>query len=205
MLLAALWDFPFFGTIIPWLLRLLDRTATVSFGNFLCSALFSVRTPLRQMVVVGMAAAAHMPLLSAPPLLSLAALDEQSAIFTTVELLRGHSAVGDIDLLTQAVWERQKIHPPLLGNQIALPHARTVAVTEIVFAVSRLFEPVPFGPEKIPVRLLFLFGVPPHRISEYLAATALLVRLLRDPDRSAALLSCADPGEFLAILNTKMA
>lgn len=146
-----------------------------------------------------------MPVLSVPPILALEATDERTAIFDTVALLRGHVWVRDAGLLAKAVWERQQIHPPLLGDQIALPHARTAAVQELVFAAARLVVPVSFGPEKLPVRLLFLFGVPRHRITEYLGATAQLVRILRDPARCAALLSAANEAEFLTALGATIA
>lgn len=146
-----------------------------------------------------------LPPLSVAPALQLAAANEQEAVMKTVGLVQGLREVGDFPAFAEAVWERQLINPPLLGDGIALPHARTPAVSEIVFAVSRLHSPVGFGPEAKPVRLLFLFGVPPQRISEYLATTAALVRRLRDPKLVTDLLEAKEEPDFLDLLGTTLA
>ena len=130
----------------------------------------------------------------APVTLGLAAFSETAAIEEVASLLAGHPAVPDHGRFVQAVLERQKENPPLLGSGVALPHARTPAVKEIVFAAARCREPVLFG--QTPVRLVFLFGVPPHRIAEYLAMTAFLARRLRDPAVLESLLQAPDEASF---------
>ena len=92
--------------------------------------------------------------------------------------------------------ERQKLQVPLLENGVALPHARTTAVTEIVAVIGRCQEPVAFGPDKVPVRLVFLYGVPLHYIREYLAVVAQLTRSLRTPGTLDALLAAEDDASF---------
>lgn len=135
--------------------------------------------------------------LDAPPLLDLEAADEVAAITLTAELLTGHAQVRDEAGFLAAVLERQRINPPVLGSGIALPHARTPLVGEIICAVARCKEPVAFGPETVPVRLIFLFGIPPHRITDYLAATAALVKRLRRPDVIEGLLAAETNEDFL--------
>lgn len=135
--------------------------------------------------------------LDAPPLLDLRAVDEEGAITRVAALLKGHARVADEAGLLAAVLERQRIQPPMLGNGVALPHARTPLVDEIVCVAARCVEPVVFGPDATPVRLIFLFGIPPHRISEYLALTAGLVRRLRQPEVMDGLLGAETEEGFL--------
>lgn len=130
----------------------------------------------------------------APVLLSLKQDSEAVVIGEVAGLLTGNPAVTDEERFLEAVLERQRENPPLLGSGVALPHARTTAVKEIVFAAARCAEPVMFG--QTPIRLVFLFGVPPHRIAEYLALTAFLARRLRDPQVLAALLEAEDSDAF---------
>lgn len=137
---------------------------------------------------------------NAPIILDLEAPDERSAILAVAELLKGHSDVTDHEAFTAAVLERQKINPPLLGNGIAMPHARTPMVKEVVFAVARCRKSIPFGEHDAPVQLIFLYGIPPHRVSEHLATTAALARRLRDPAVVAALLEADDATDFFAKL-----
>ena len=138
--------------------------------------------------------------LNAPPLLDLDALTENEVITRTAGLLDGCPEITNYQGFLDAVLDRQRINPPILGNLAALPHARTPLVKEIVFVAARCSAPVAFGPELKPVRLVFLFGVPPHRISEYLAATAALVRRLREPAFIEKLLTVETAAEFSDLL-----
>lgn len=137
---------------------------------------------------------------NAPIILDLDASNEHDAIRAVADLLKGHSDVTDHDAFLAAVLERQKINPPLLGNGIALPHARTSVVKEVVFAVARCRQAIPFGEVGAPVRLIFLYGIPPHRVSEHLATTAALARRLRDPAIVESLLKAEDATHFFALL-----
>ncbi len=135
--------------------------------------------------------------LDAPPLLDLADADEVTSITRTADLLSGCAKVKNGRAFLEAVLERQRINPPVLGSGVALPHARTPWVDEIVCVASRCLVPVAFGPEQVPVRLIFLFGIPPHRITEYLAITAALVKRLRNPDVIDGLLKADTVEDFL--------
>ncbi len=136
-------------------------------------------------------------ILDAPPLLDLDAPDEVAAITHVAALLKGHAHVRDQAGFLAATLERQRVNPPVLGSGIALPHARTQLVDEIVCVAARCKEAVPFGPEAVPVRLIFLFGIPPHRITEYLASVASLLKRLRHPEVIDGLLHAESGGDFL--------
>jgi mannitol/fructose-specific phosphotransferase system IIA component (Ntr-type) len=134
----------------------------------------------------------------APISLDLEASGEEQAIRAVAALLTGKAGIRDEAAFIGSVLERQKINPPLLGNGIALPHARTGAVSEIVFAVARCRAPVAFSGAA--VSLVFLFGAPPDRIAEYLAMTAALARRLRDPRVVEGLMAAPDEDSFRSIL-----
>jgi mannitol/fructose-specific phosphotransferase system IIA component (Ntr-type) len=141
-----------------------------------------------------------LPRFSAPPVVDLEAKDETDAIRKVAALLKGNPDITDQAVFVAAVEERQRLNPPLLGDGIALPHARTPAVKEIVFTAARLKEAVAFGADKLPVKLIFLFGVPPSRIGEYLTATAALARCLRNAATVARLLAAEGEADFRACL-----
>lgn len=138
----------------------------------------------------------------APPLLSLAAINEEEALVKMAALLNGHPEVNDSDEFLAAIVARQKVNPPLLGSGVALPHARTSAVREMVCVAGRSTQEILFGPEEIPVRLIFMFGVPPHQISSYLALTASLARRLRSSATIAGLLAADSSDDFLDLLQS---
>jgi len=128
--------------------------------------------------------------------LGVEATTEDGVITELIRELAGCPEVRDVAELHRAVLARQKLQTPLLGEGVALPHARTPAVTEIVMAIGRCPAPVAFGPEKEPVRLVFLYGVPAHCISEYLAAVAQLARALKKTGTIEALLAAPDEASF---------
>jgi len=138
---------------------------------------------------------------NAPLILDLEAATEHEAIRAVCGLLNGNPDVKDVVRFTEAVFERQKINPPLLGSGIAMPHARTPLVKEVVFAVARCVHPVPFGDSATPVRLIFLYGIPPHRVAEHLARTAALARKLNNPAVIKGLLEATDAVAFFELLS----
>jgi mannitol/fructose-specific phosphotransferase system IIA component (Ntr-type) len=138
---------------------------------------------------------------AAPPLLDFEAADENDAIRRTTELMAFHSGITHFGAFVDAIFDRQKINPPILGNGVAIPHARTVLAREIVCVAGRCKNDVPFGPDAIPVRLIFIFGIPLHLIDEYLQMTAELARKLRNPEILNALLSAPTPEDFAALLS----
>ena len=74
---------------------------------------------------------------STPVLLGLEAANELGVIEQLTQALANRTEVRDTRELQRAVLERQKLQPPLLANGIALPHARTAAVTGLVVSQVR--------------------------------------------------------------------
>lgn len=96
---------------------------------------------------------------------------------------------------------RMRMGPVCIAADVALPHARTNAVTHLVLAAGRALRPIPFDAERPAVRLVFLIGTPKDAVTEYLKAVAALSRLLRNPTIRAGLYSATDEAEFRALLS----
>ncbi len=137
---------------------------------------------------------------AAAPLLDFPATCENDAVRRTAELLALESGISNFGGFVDAVFERQREDPPLLGNGVALPHARTVLANDIVCVAGRSAQAVPFGPELAPVRLVFLLGIPPQKVSEYLTLVAALAKRLRNPEILDGLMNAASPEEFARLL-----
>ena len=89
---------------------------------------------------------------------NLDAKSEHEAILKLLGALQGHPLVKDLSELSAAIFDRQQSDPPLFPGGIAFPHARTDSVLSLVMVVGTCPEPIPFG--EMPVRLIFLIGVP---------------------------------------------
>ena len=132
--------------------------------------------------------------------LELTASSQIDAILETADLLAGHPAMGSFEQFKKDLLAREDAGSTHLGSCIALPHARTAAVNEILVAAGRSGNGVPFSSLKEPVRLIFVVATPRSQISGYLATVGALARMLRDPARLDQLLRCSAPSEFAALL-----
>ncbi|MEO0292701.1 MAG: PTS sugar transporter subunit IIA [candidate division WOR-3 bacterium] len=67
------------------------------------------------------------------------------------------------EILTNAVIQREKIGSTGIGNGIAIPHTRSLAVKDLMVVVGRPKRPIDFeSQDKKPVRLVFLVVAPPY-------------------------------------------
>jgi mannitol/fructose-specific phosphotransferase system IIA component (Ntr-type) len=109
--------------------------------------------------------------------------------------------VVDSARLLDEVLARMRLSPVCIAEDIALPHARTNAVSRLVLAVARTGKPIPFDPQHPKIRLIFLIGTPQSAVTEYLQAVAVLSRVLRHPATRAGLYAASDEAEFRALLS----
>jgi mannitol/fructose-specific phosphotransferase system IIA component (Ntr-type) len=111
--------------------------------------------------------------------LDLAATEKDACILELAETLRGHPAVRDWDALVRQVIRREKAAATALGSGIAIPHARTAAVTDFVAALGRSRHGVDFGAsDGEPARLILLMAIPPAQLTDYLQVLTHLSALL---------------------------
>ncbi|MEO6874548.1 MAG: PTS sugar transporter subunit IIA, partial [Opitutaceae bacterium] len=123
-----------------------------------------------------------------------AALNELS------KLLDGHPLVLDFPGFYEELLARDRLDTTCLGNGIALPHARTEHVKEMVMAVGRSDSGIPVDEKSEPVRLFFMLGTPKSKPADYLAAVSALCRILREAATREALLTAATPEEFISVI-----
>ena len=116
------------------------------------------------------------------------------------ELLASHPAMDNFEAFRRDLLAREAAGSTCLSGGVALPHARTAAVREIIVAAGRSAGGVRFKGLEEPVHLVFVVATPRSQITGYLATVGALARLLRDPERRLHLLECATPGEFAALL-----
>ena len=126
------------------------------------------------------------------------------AVITRVaQRLAGHPDVLDFPSLLEDLRARERLTSTVLGNGIAIPHARTTSVQQIVMAAGRSREGVWFESSKEKVHLMFVIGVPPRMVREYLALLSQLTRRLKDAAVREALLEADSPAAFLAALDLR--
>ncbi|WP_369389623.1 fructose-specific PTS transporter subunit EIIC [Streptomyces sp. CG1] len=132
----------------------------------------------------------------------LRAADKGAAIREMAELLSRSGRVGDVDELVAVALRREEQGTTGLGDEIAIPHAKTDAVTAPVVGFARSAEGVEWGSlDGTKARLVFMIAVPRAAAGdEHLRILALLSRKLMDPGFRERLLAAADEQTVLDVL-----
>jgi len=133
--------------------------------------------------------------------LDLADGDPDAVITCVAQRLAGNPDMLNFPGFLEELRARERLTSTALGNGIAIPHARTTSVRQIVMAAGRSREGIWFESSQQKIHLLFVIGVPPKMVREYLALLSQLTRRLKEAAVREALMQAASPAEFLAALN----
>lgn len=123
-----------------------------------------------------------------------------AALNEVARQLDGHPSVANYAGFYNELLARDRLDTTCLGNEIALPHARTEHVTDLVLAIGRSNAGVNFEKDNQTVRLLFVLGTPKSNPMAYLQVVSTLCKIFKDPAQREALLFAKTPEAFAAIL-----
>lgn len=123
-----------------------------------------------------------------------------TALNEVARLLDGHAGVTNFQGFYNELLARERLDTTCLGNEIALPHARTEHVTEIVIAVGRSEAGVHFENGNQNVRLMFVLGTPKSNPGDYLQVVSALCKILKEASNREALLQATTPRDFIAAI-----
>ncbi|WP_374206282.1 fructose-specific PTS transporter subunit EIIC [Streptomyces roseoverticillatus] len=129
----------------------------------------------------------------------LAARGKEAAIREMAGLLAASGAVTDVDGLVAAALAREELGTTGLGEEIAIPHAKTDAVSAPVVGFARSDEGIEWGAlDGTKARLIFMIAVPGAAAGdEHLRILAMLSRKLMDPEFRERLLSAEGEADAL--------
>ena len=112
--------------------------------------------------------------------LNMKGLAKDEAIRELAELLRASPQVRDFDVYLKDVFAREQMGTTGIGEAVAIPHARTDAVTDFVIAIGRSSKGIDFSAvDGAPVKLIVMMGTPLGQVGEYLKILAHLCYLLK--------------------------
>jgi mannitol/fructose-specific phosphotransferase system IIA component (Ntr-type) len=130
--------------------------------------------------------------------LSLQSTKRTAALQETARLLEADPNVANFQGFYNELLARERLDTTCLGNEVALPHARTEHVKKIVLAVGRSPAGVFFENSNQTVKLMFVLGTPKNNPTDYLILVGALCRLIKDETGRAALLSAPTPEAFIS-------
>ncbi len=119
------------------------------------------------------------------------------ALNEVARLLDGHPDVTNFQGFYNELLARERLDTTCLGNEIALPHARTEHVRKIVMAVGRSTAGIHFENSNQNVRLMFVLGTPKSNPGDYLQVVSALCKIFKDPANREALMNAATPEIFV--------
>ena len=133
--------------------------------------------------------------------LGLEGVDKRQAIEALVDLIVASGKVTDRGAILSAVVDREARGSTGLENGIAIPHARTAGVTDVLCALGISKAGIDFDSvDGRPCHLIFLIVAPPEESTGYLKALAAVALIGRDADIVTRLRAAASPAEVMAHL-----
>ncbi|MDP8216174.1 MAG: PTS sugar transporter subunit IIA [Candidatus Kaelpia imicola] len=126
--------------------------------------------------------------------------DKREAVKEVVDLMQDCGQIEDLDSFLNDVYAREKLGSTGIGEGIALPHARSKGVKQLIISFGRSLSGVDFDAlDANPVHLIFLIGTPQDDVGNYLKTLAQLSRLLKKEYFRRKLLSADSKEEVLNI------
>lgn len=130
------------------------------------------------------------------------ASSKMDAIEQMVSLMYRQGNVSDKEVYKKAVIERENLSTTGMVDGIAIPHARTNAITQAGIAAMTLPEGVDYeSMDGQPTTLIFLIAAPDDGDNVHLQVLSELSTLLMDHDFCEDLKNAGSPEEFLSIID----
>jgi mannitol/fructose-specific phosphotransferase system IIA component (Ntr-type) len=130
------------------------------------------------------------------------ASERWSAIVELVDLLvsRGRVRAEDRDLILAALRQREETMSTGIGFGIAIPHASSDRITEVVAAFGRSSKGIEFDSlDNAPVKFIVLFVVPKDQFQTHLRTLAAIAKFLNDRTTRERLGAANDSSEIHGI------
>ncbi len=109
--------------------------------------------------------------------------DKASVLIELTDFLESHGAIKDKDTLHSALIEREKLGSTGIGENVAIPHAKSEEIEQILILFGRSIEGIEFDSlDKKPVHFVCLVVAPSHSTGHHLKALARVSRLLKSED-----------------------
>ena len=126
---------------------------------------------------------------------------KDDAINELCELFRGNPEVTNPDGLLSAIKSREAIMSTGIGMGIAIPHAKTSSLKNMVMAFGRSIQGIDFNAlDGSPVHIIILIGASDTQGDDFLKVLAKIGRMFKDETYSKQFLEAKTPEESLDLI-----
>jgi fructose-specific phosphotransferase system IIA component len=131
----------------------------------------------------------------------LASKDKPDVLRELVQILKDAGEIDDFDTVLKAVQEREDRMSTGLEKGIAVPHAKTKAVSSLKLAIGIAPEGIDFDSmDKEPSKLFFLLLAPPGQSGPHVEALAEIAKLAHSTSFCKALMNADNAQEVVELL-----
>ncbi|RQW04650.1 PTS sugar transporter subunit IIA [candidate division KSB1 bacterium] len=131
----------------------------------------------------------------------LASKEKYQIIEELVDVLNDAGRIKNRDMVLQAVFARERVMSTGMGNGVAIPHAKTDGVRELVLAFGVTREDIDFEAiDEKPVRIVFLLAGPTEQTGLHLKALSHISRLMHRKEFRKKLAAVQSADEVLAAI-----
>jgi mannitol/fructose-specific phosphotransferase system IIA component (Ntr-type) len=128
-------------------------------------------------------------------------VDKWTLIEDLADLIADTAGGSDRETLIADTLEREEKGSTGIGEGIAIPHAKTAGVGDLIGALGISKQGIDFeSSDGEPCHLIFLILAPPDQATVYLKALAAVACIGKDPDRISRLKTATSPDEVMSIL-----
>lgn len=129
--------------------------------------------------------------------------DNKNELLDTMVFLAEKSGkIIDRDEAKNEVFEREKIMSTGVGKGIAIPHAKTNAITDTVGALATLSNPIDYNSlDNEPVIIVFLLLGLENNVGNHLILLSKISRLMNNDSFRGQLLECKNGDDVISLFN----
>jgi len=129
---------------------------------------------------------------------------KEDVINELLDLFKNDSRVIDISKVRKAVIEREKIMTTAIGKLIAIPHAKSDAVKEMIAAFGKFVKPFDFDSlDNKPVYLVFLFVSTTNQVADHLKLLSRISRMMDNDEFRKNLLTAESSEEIFELFQNE--
>mgnify|MGYP003512444581 FL=1 len=133
--------------------------------------------------------------------LDLKSKNKNSVIKELYENIKKLGLVKDEEGALKDLFAREEMGSTGIGKNVALPHAKTDAVDELIMTVGISREGIEYGGiDEENVNIFFMFLCPMDKTQEYLKTLARISRLIREDKFREKLIKSKTPNEIVEII-----
>ncbi len=136
--------------------------------------------------------------------LDLKSRNKNNVIKELYENIKKLGIIKDEELALKDLFAREEMGSTGIGKNVALPHAKTDAVDELIMTVGISKEGIDYGAiDEENVNIFFMFLCPRNKNQAYLKTLARISRLIREDKFREDLLKAGNPEEIVEIISTE--